>query len=74
MAIDLSKEKLYLLRDLARKRIFPIQASYRTLLRYNEEGQRNASGVVVFLECLITPQGRATTEEACRRFIEDLNC
>ncbi len=74
MPIDLATEKLYSLGTLARDGLFPIPIAYCTLYRYVVDGRKNVSGAIVFLESVITPRGRATSVEACRRFIDDLNC
>jgi len=74
MEREIFHEKLYLFKEIARERgVFPWTVSYQTVRRYAVEGRVNLSGITVFLDSLKTPTGRATSREACRRFIHDLN-
>lgn len=72
--VDVLREKLYMFADLSKKEgIFPWPVHYSTIWRYAKEGRTNRSGITVFLEYVKTPSGYATSREACRRFLRDLN-
>lgn len=67
--IDVTKEKLMPLSDLARQ----LDVSYNTVNRMILFGRKNLQGEIVKMECLNTPSGRRTTIEAYYRFIGKLN-
>lgn len=67
--IDVKKEKLIPLSDLARS----LGVSYNTVNRMVSTGRKNLQGEMVKLECLNTQSGRRTTIEAYYRFIGKLN-
>lgn len=73
LEIDPEKEKLYLLRDIARMGLFPGETSYKTVYRYAVHGRQNYSGATVFLGIVNTPAGMASSREAVLRFIRLLN-
>jgi hypothetical protein len=73
LEIDIETERLFLLKDIARMNLFAAPTSYRSIYRYARTGVSNHSGATVYLECVNTPTGYATSREACRRFIRNLN-
>ena len=71
--MDIRKEEVALLSEIARKRLLPNQPTYKTLWSWTSDGRRNKSGVTVFLRTVKLPSGLATSVEAFHRFIDELS-
>lgn len=70
MQIDIEREDIFLLSDGPSR----VKKSYSTLKRYIDTGVRNQStGIVVRLASIYLPTGLATSIQAYRRFLMQLN-
>lgn len=73
--IDVLTEHLILFREVGKiPNVFgQKKASYQAVYSYAHKGRKNYSGVTVYLEHCKTPTGGATSLEAIRRFMVNLN-
>jgi hypothetical protein len=67
--IDYRNEKIMTLRELAEA----LGMGYTTVRKYVVGGFVGVNGERVFLETVVTPQGRCTSKEAYYRFLDKIN-